>query len=104
MFFKRMITAAAVLLGQGVIRMDSAAGQSPRPARRPAPGAHAPAPAGLSSKAAFMYNCIKDRPPTAQKWQRIPWLDDCPEAIRQAKAENRPLLLWVADEDPLERC
>jgi hypothetical protein len=38
------------------------------------------------------------------KWQRIPWLTNLEEAVKQAKAEKRPLLVWTAGDDPLERC
>jgi hypothetical protein len=103
MFFMRWGIAAAVLAGLGTSGMGLAAGQSPGGARRPAT-AQKRVPARLAPKAAFMYKCVMERPPGSLKWQRIPWLGDYPEAIRQARAENRPLLLWVADEDPLERC
>ena len=51
-----------------------------------------------------MYKYVKRRLPGELKWQQIPWLVDLPEAIRQAKAESRPILLWVSGDDPLERC
>ncbi len=43
------------------------------------------------------------------RWQQIPWLIDPAEALKQAKDENRPLLVWLAggrdrDGSPLERC
>jgi hypothetical protein len=38
------------------------------------------------------------------KWKQIPWVLDLPAAIRLAKEEKRPLLLWVSGDDPLERC
>jgi hypothetical protein len=42
-------------------------------------------------------------------WQQIPWLVEPAEALKQAKTENRPLLVWLAggrdrDGSPLERC
>jgi hypothetical protein len=40
----------------------------------------------------------------ALRWQEIPWLTNLSEGMRLAKAEKRPLLLWVAEDDPLERC
>jgi len=46
---------------------------------------------------------LKPRPEEA-KWQRIPWLVDLQEGLRQAKAEKRPVLIWATDDDPLERC
>jgi hypothetical protein len=42
--------------------------------------------------------------PRTTKWLDIPWLLDLDEAVRQAKAEGRPVLIWVSGDDPLERC
>jgi hypothetical protein len=42
--------------------------------------------------------------PRPTKWLGIPWLLDLNEAIRVAKAEHRPVLIWVSGDDPLERC
>ena len=44
--------------------------------------------------------------PTADmlKWHAVPWLHDLNEGVRQARAEKRPLFLWVADGEPLDRC
>lgn len=42
--------------------------------------------------------------PQSVKWLNIPWLLDLNEGIRVAKAENRPVLIWVSGDDPLERC
>lgn len=56
---------------------------------------------------------VAERPPLAEairprpdelKWLRIPWVLDLTEARRQAAAERRPLFLWAAGDDPLERC
>ena len=38
------------------------------------------------------------------KWQRIPWLTDLAAGQRVARAERRPIFLWVTGDDPLERC
>ncbi|HUF62427.1 MAG TPA: hypothetical protein VMN36_10165 [Verrucomicrobiales bacterium] len=38
------------------------------------------------------------------KWQRIPWMTDLAEALKVAKEEGRPVLLWGSDDEPLERC
>jgi hypothetical protein len=38
------------------------------------------------------------------RWQQIPWLTDLTEGQRLAKAEGRPIFLWVTGDDPLERC
>jgi len=104
MIIKRWGITVAVLAGLGTSAVGLAAGQSPGAARRPSATAHVPAPAGLTSKAAFIYKCVTQRSSAGFKWLRIPWLTDLPEAIRQAKAEHRPILMWATDDDPLERC
>ena len=38
------------------------------------------------------------------RWQQIPWVTDLTEGQRLAKAEGRPIFLWVTGDDPLERC
>ena len=38
------------------------------------------------------------------RWQQIPWLIDLAEGQKRARAEGRPILLWVTGDDPLERC
>jgi hypothetical protein len=38
------------------------------------------------------------------KWQQIPWLTDLARGQRVAREEQRPILLWVTGDDPLERC
>jgi hypothetical protein len=42
-------------------------------------------------------------------WREIPWHDDPTTALQEARAETRPLLVWLAggrdrDGTPLERC
>jgi hypothetical protein len=42
-------------------------------------------------------------------WQQIPWHTEAATALKEAKAENRPLFVWLAggrdrDGSPLERC
>ena len=42
-------------------------------------------------------------------WQQIPWHIDPATALKEAKDEQRPLLVWLAggrdrDGSPLERC
>ena len=58
----------------------------------------------LPPLAARMYAIVKKPHPGELKWQEIPWLVDLDEGIRVAKEEKRPLLLWTADDAPLERC
>jgi hypothetical protein len=58
----------------------------------------------LAKDAAQFYKYVKDPLPGELKWQEIPWLLDLDEAIRLAKEEKRPVLLWVSGDDPLEKC
>ena len=45
------------------------------------------------------------KPSSAElKWQQVPWVRDSAEGQRLARAEKRPICLWVTDGDPLERC
>jgi hypothetical protein len=42
-------------------------------------------------------------------WRQIPWHTEAADALAQAKAESRPLFVWLAggrgrDGSPLERC
>jgi hypothetical protein len=43
------------------------------------------------------------------RWRQIPWHVEAADALKQARDENRPLLVWLAggrdrDGSPLERC
>lgn len=43
------------------------------------------------------------------RWQEIPWQTDADAALKVARAEQRPLFVWLAggrgrDGSPLERC
>jgi hypothetical protein len=43
------------------------------------------------------------------RWREIPWYDDPAAALKEARAEKRPLFVWLAggrdrDGTPLERC
>jgi len=58
----------------------------------------------LPPDAARVYAAIKTVHPGEFKWQQIPWSLDLEEGIRLAKKENRPLLLFVSGDEPLERC
>ena len=58
----------------------------------------------LPGDAARMYGFVKTPHPGELKWQQIPWLTDLREAMRLARAESRPLLLFVSGDDPLEKC
>jgi hypothetical protein len=58
----------------------------------------------LPADAARMYGLVKSPHPGELKWQQIPWLTDLREAVRQARAEGRPLVLFVSGDEPLEKC
>ncbi len=58
----------------------------------------------LPPDAARMYGFVKTPHPGELKWQQIPWLTDLREAVRQARAEHRPVLLFVSGDDPLGKC
>jgi hypothetical protein len=94
---------AAVLVGVAAAGMGSAVAQSPGPTRARTPAPQGGGGAKLSADAAAIYKHVKRRPGELN-WQKIPWLADLPEAFQQAKAENRPILLWATDDDPLDRC
>ena len=69
-----------------------------------APAARPPAPDGLSGDAGRMYGFVTTPHPGELGWQRIPWLTDLAEGVRQARAEGRPLVLFVSGDEPLEKC
>lgn len=58
----------------------------------------------LLGDAARMHLFVTTPHPGELKWQQIPWLTDLQAAIRQAKVEKRPLLLFVSGDEPLEKC
>ena len=37
-------------------------------------------------------------------WLKIPWVLDLMEAQKMAREEKRPMFVWAAGDDPLERC
>ena len=95
----------AVVLGTGLL----VAGLGPMTGRVSAgylPGAMSPRPDGnrLSPEGARLYAAVKSARPGELRWQQIPWLVDLQEGIRSAREENRPLLLFVSGDDPLEKC
>jgi hypothetical protein len=51
-----------------------------------------------------MYGLVKTPHPGELRWQQIPWRTDLREAVRRARAEGRPLLLFVSGDEPLEKC
>jgi hypothetical protein len=96
--------AAAVLVGLAAAARGQAAVQPPGDSQ--VTRANSPAPDGvrLPPSAAFIYRYVKLQMPGELNWQAIPWMVDLPEAIRAARAERRPLLLFGSGDDPLERC
>jgi hypothetical protein len=94
--------AAGVLAPLIVASAGTVAACAAVPAAQPAdrnPGAD-----HLPGNAARMYDFVKTPHPGELKWQQIPWLTNLGEAVRQARAERRPLLLFVSGDDPLEKC
>lgn len=59
---------------------------------------------------ALLKRAAQFRPSKADlAYREIPWLIDPAEALKEARAENRPLFVWLAggrkqDGTPLERC
>jgi len=43
-------------------------------------------------------------PPKYLQWQKIPWVTDLSDGVELAMKENRPMLLWGSDDNPLDRC
>ena len=68
------------------------------------PGANSPGVDRLPADAARMYGFVKSPHPGELRWQQSPWLTDLREAIKLAKEEKRPLVLFVSGDDPLEKC
>ena len=64
----------------------------------------------VPEREALLKKALAIRPPAADfAWQQIPWHTDGAEALKEARAEKRPLLVWLAggrdrDGSPLERC
>jgi hypothetical protein len=38
------------------------------------------------------------------KYREIPWHTSLADAIKEARAEKRPIFLWFSGDPPLERC
>jgi hypothetical protein len=67
------------------------------------PGAAHPDIARLPKGAARLY-ADTTLFPQPTRWLEVPWVLSLEEAVRAAKAERRPVLIWVSGDDPLERC
>jgi hypothetical protein len=104
MICKRRVVAVAMLMSLGTAGMGRAVGQSSGVDRRTTAAAPTSDASRLSSQAKAVYKYVNTLKPGELKWQRVSWLIDLSEAMRQAKAENRPILIWATDDAPLERC
>jgi hypothetical protein len=68
------------------------------------------APADSPERTKLLKKADALRPAPADfAWQQIPWHIDPTTALKEAKDEQRPLLVWLAggrdrDGSPLERC
>ena len=66
--------------------------------------------AEIPERDALLKKAAAIRPPAADfVWQQVPWHTDAAEALKEARTESRPLLVWLAggrdrDGSPLERC
>jgi RNA polymerase sigma factor (sigma-70 family) len=111
MFVRKLKVAAVILLALGILgsggtllghraRLDP---PPPLPVLVKTPTAFTADLNRLAKHEAQVYAAVK---PTAAelKWRQIPWLLDHAEALRQAQQERRPLCVWVAAHDPLNRC
>lgn len=82
-----------------VSRPDPGSASAPTGAATDLLGRARPAADELERKAALI------RPTAAEKrWTEIPWMSSVVEAQKVAQAEKRPLLVWISDDDPLDRC
>jgi len=64
-----------------------------------------PTPTEVAQSAELVRFAAAVKPtPDELRWQKIPWLTDLAEGQRVARAESRPIVLWVTGDDPLERC
>jgi hypothetical protein len=104
MVLQRLGIAAAVFVGLSATGLGSAFGQQPRVSQHTIPAASRSDLARLSPLADMIYKYVKRVRPAEFKWEQIPWQLDLPEAVSQAKAENRPILMWISSDPPLERC
>jgi hypothetical protein len=68
-----------------------------------APSVHADDLPRLPAALLPYYRAIQPREDEL-RWQAIPWLQDLDSAVVQARKEKRPLFLWVAGDEPLQRC
>lgn len=88
---------AALALAAAVAAQDSAAAPStpPQPA---APVDPAPVLDGATFAAHWQHVVPK---PDELAWRAIPWLGTLAEAVVQAHAQDKPILLWAMNGHPL---
>lgn len=66
--------------------------------------------ADVPERAELLKKAAAVRPAAADfAWQQIPWHTEAAPVLKEARAENRPLFVWLAggrdrDGSPLERC
>ena len=91
-----MLLAAGVLAARASVLSQSVGvvARAPAEAKTDSPTAEE-----LAERAAAIKPVAKEL-----RWQRIPWGLDLAEGQRLARAERRPIFLWVTGDDPLERC
>jgi hypothetical protein len=67
---------------------------------------HAHAQSPTSGFAADLEERARAIRPSAEetRWQQIPWVRSVVAGQKAALAENRPIMYWHVDDDPLERC
>lgn len=42
--------------------------------------------------------------PAEETWKMIPWRTSLVEGQKLARELNRPMMVWISSEEPLERC
>jgi hypothetical protein len=97
---KLITTSFLAWMATGAIEAQEAPGRA-EPPPRPASGIDT---GRLPADAERVYRYVTTPLPGELRWRQIPWLLDLEEGIRRAKAENRPLLLFVSGDEPLGRC
>ena len=96
-----LVTAALLaLMATGTI----GAQEAPRRAGSPSSPAAGTDADRLPAEADRVYRYVTRPLPGELRWQQIPWLVDLEEGVRRARAEGRPLLLFVSGDEPLGRC
>jgi hypothetical protein len=102
-FFKGRNRVAAWLLAL-MATGTFAAPAAPREAELPNGTASGVDADRLPADAGRVYRYVTTPLPGELRWRQIPWLLDLEEGARRARAENRPLLLFVSGDEPLGRC